>query len=258
MFKGAKKDKDEKRKLKEFKEVTGASEDVAKEILKNFPNLDAALDHYFANTQLYNKKGTSTKQIDKSKLEDIFAKFATEEPDALFDESLRTYVTAIGVDPAHRNALYVFYKLGAKNAGELTKDEFVNGWISYGVDTLDGMTAEAAKSEAEMQNEPDFRDFYKWIFNYLKENKKSRTIPKGLGLALWSICLDPVKFPLLVSFRDFLNTYDVDVFTRDLWEQGYEFLRDMDLGLTKYDPEGAWPFVVDEFVKSHKNAEKKQ
>eukprot|EP00475_Leptophrys_vorax_P024991 TRINITY_DN3476_c0_g1_i2.p1 TRINITY_DN3476_c0_g1~~TRINITY_DN3476_c0_g1_i2.p1 ORF type:complete len:232 (+),score=74.17 TRINITY_DN3476_c0_g1_i2:211-906(+) len=176
MFKGAKKDKDEKRKLKEFKEVTGASEDVAKEILKNFPNLDAALDHYFANTQLYNKKGTSTKQIDKSKLEDIFAKFATEEPDALFDESLRTYVTAIGVDPAHRNALYVFYKLGAKNAGELTKDEFVNGWISYGVDTLDGMTAEAAKSEAEMQNEPDFRDFYKWIFNYLKENKKSRTI----------------------------------------------------------------------------------
>jgi DCN1-like protein 1/2 len=51
----------------------------------------------------------------------------------------------------------------------------------------------------------------------------------------------------------------MDVFTRDLWEQSYEFMRDMDASLSKYDPDGAWPFVVDEFVKFHKNsAEKKQ
>jgi hypothetical protein len=200
------------------------SEDVAKEVLKNFGGkIDEALDHYFSNSHLYTKnKGTSTKTIDKAKLEAIFAKHVSEEdPDALFDEFLRNYLTAIGVDPSSRDALHLFYKLGAKNAGELTKDEFVNGWTSYGVDTVDGMKTEAAKSATELQNEPELKEFYKWIFNYLKENKKSRTIrkriqnsrnlsltfstAKGLGVALWSICLDSQRFPLLGAYKDFLN-----------------------------------------------------
>ncbi len=39
-----------------------------------------------------------------------------------------------------------------------------------------------------------------------------------------------------------------------MWEQSYEFLREVGPKLEKYDPDGAWPFLIDEFVQSVKKS----
>ncbi len=52
----------------------------------------------------------------------------------------------------------------------------------------------------------------------------------------------------------FVQNCDTEVFTRDMWEQSYEFLKEVGPKLEKYDPDGAWPFLIDEFVQSIKKS----
>lgn len=158
-------------------------DDIAKVVLEKFKNnIEEAIDHYFANQHLYGKqKAADVPKVDKKSIEAIFDKFASpDDPDALYDDMLQDFVRTCGVDPTKKEALFLFYKLGAANAGELTKQEFVNGWESLGADSNQKMRTFAEKMVSEMSNEAEFKEFYKWIFNYLKENKKNRTIRKNI------------------------------------------------------------------------------
>jgi DCN1-like protein 1/2 len=189
--------------------------------LENFKTIEEAVDHYFSNQHLYAKqKAANVPKVDKASIEAVFDKFASpDDPDALYDDMLQDFVRTCGVDPTKKEALFLFYKLGASNAGELTRTEFVNGWENLGADTNQKMRAFGEKIPKEMEAESEFKEFYKWIFNYLKENKKNRTIrtlyyffvclliffsAKQLGLAIWSILLNPAQFALLNSFKEFL------------------------------------------------------
>ena len=56
----------------------------------------------------------------------------------------------------------------------------------------------------------EFRDFYKFVFNFSKEEETHKTIEKGVITSLLPIVLDNNRAPHLAKFLEFLETYPQD------------------------------------------------
>jgi DCN1-like protein 1/2 len=181
-----------------------------------------------------------------------------DDPDALFGDGLRAFLIDLKINPDNTDALAVFWKLHASDVGELKKQEFVEGWSALGADSIPKMASIAqdivskTRPGESKEKMDQYRELYFWVFNYLKENKKKRTIPKDLGLSIWSIFFNSTNFPLVAPLAKFLSDHDQDHFTRDLWEMCFDFLRDTKADFSNFDPEGAWPVLIDSFVASFK------
>ncbi|KAK2460631.1 hypothetical protein APHAL10511_007101 [Amanita phalloides] len=101
----------------------------------------------------------------------------------------------------------------------------------------------------EYAENPDsaFRDFYLYNFSLAKP-PPSRNIDIETAIALWSVLLVP-RFPLMGEVLAFITdkgTYKAA--NKDLWTMMLEFCRTVSTDLEGYDPDAAWPTLLDDFV----------
>ena len=67
--------------------------------------------------------------------------------------------------------------------------------------------------------------------------------------AMWKVLLDG-RWALVDEWCEFLaKAPDCKVITRDTWSQALEFSRTIAPDMEGYDPAGAWPYLIDEFVE---------
>lgn len=58
------------------------------------------------------------------------------------------------------------------------------------------------------------------------------------------------RWPLLLRFQDYLSDQSqYRVINRDQWYNIHEFTQVVKSDLSNYDPNGAWPVLLDEFVE---------
>lgn len=195
-----------------------------------------------------------------------------EDRDVMCGEHLQQYFQDIDVDPNARESLAVLYLLRARNMGVISRAEFISGWEELGCSSLELMKKQVEVLKTQLENRTTFSDFYKWLFDHLKEDEKKRTLRMiqcvfvveydvlnlsvvgaalDLGLQVWTLVFKRATMPLLEPFSLFLEQNEVPVFSKDLWVQSYEFLRDTASNLHNYDREGAWPSLIDDFVASY-------
>jgi len=269
--------------LKEFRAiVSDVSEKIATDILKkNTWNVERSLDDYYANTKKYtgSSSSSSSGKVDKTKLTKVFDKYAgTEgkEKDVMFGEKLGQFFKDAGVDPDKEGAvtLGVAWKLKAKTLGEFSRTEFIDGWTALGCDEIAKMKGEIASIKSSLQSKTSFRDFYRWLFDYIKEDSDRKSIDIEPAIEMMGLVLPP-HFTLCDTWIEFLKTPRKEkTISKDIWEQTFEFAKDIKPDLTNYEDEdsgGAWPVLFDEFVtfarkakglkkptKDEKKEEKKQ
>jgi len=98
-----------------------------------------------------------------------------------------------------------------------------------------------------------FSSFYSFCFALAKP-ESSRNIDMETACALWSVVLAP-QFPLITDITEFINTTGVyKGVNKDLWSMMLEFCRDTRQDLSDFEADGAWPTVIDDFVR-WKNAQ---
>jgi DCN1-like protein 1/2 len=243
----------QKKALKEFKAiVSGVTEKVATECLtKQQWNVERALDHYYQNAKLYGSS-TSGKGGDKAKLNKIFDKYAGGEgkdKDAMFEDKLAAFFKDVGVDPEKEGAvtLGIAWKLKAKTLGEFSRKEFVDGFADLGADTVDKIKSEVSNIRNLLANKTTFRDFYRWVFDYIKEEPERKSVDLEPACEMMSIVLQQ-HFTLLPEWIEYLKKTSSKQVSKDIWEQVFEFARDIKADLSNYEDDGAWPVVIDEFV----------
>lgn len=73
-----------------------------------------------------------------------------------------------------------------------------------------------------------------------------------LGLLLGKI------WPLFPVFHQFLEQSKYKVINKDQWCNVLEFSRTINLDLSNYDEDGAWPVLLDEFVEWYKDKQMSQ
>ncbi|KAG2714280.1 hypothetical protein I3843_03G022100 [Carya illinoinensis] len=93
----------------------------------------------------------------------------------------------------------------------------------------------------------EFARFYDFVFFICRENgQKNITVSKAV--TAWRLVLAG-RFRLLNQWCDFVEKNQRHNISEDTWQQVLSFSRCVHENLEGYDPEGAWPVLIDEFVE---------
>eukprot|EP00823_Brevimastigomonas_motovehiculus_P001234 TRINITY_DN11743_c0_g1_i1.p1 TRINITY_DN11743_c0_g1~~TRINITY_DN11743_c0_g1_i1.p1 ORF type:complete len:282 (+),score=75.59 TRINITY_DN11743_c0_g1_i1:31-876(+) len=252
----------QKSKVRDFKAiVSDASDRIATDCLKKSNwDVNSAINYYYANysdSSSYSSYHTTTKAKtgDKAKLGKVFEKYSVdkESKDSLTGACVGKYFTDLGLNP-ETDVIPIFgicWKLKCKSMGEIKKSEFVDGWAELGCDTLSAQQAHVKTIINSLKDKSTFREFYRWVFEYLKGDSERKTIDVDPAMEMMSTLL-PNHFKLLPQWIEFLKSQKekVKTMTKDVWEQVFDFARDVPSDLSSYDAnEGAFPVLIDEFVE---------
>jgi len=242
----------QKNSIKEFKSICGATEKVASDLLKKYNyNVEQALDHYYTHGSNTSGSISSGKSGDKSKITKIFEKYADskDSKDLIQGEPLGQFFRDAGVDPEKEGAVTLgsAYKLKCKVLGEIKRTEFVDGYTSAGCDTIDKIKADMNTVREMLKDKVKFRDFYRWLFDFIKEEPDRKSVDLDPAVEFLK-CVLPPHFPLCSEFLDFIKTQKVKTVSSDVWNQLFEFARDIKSDLSNYETDGAWPVLFDDFV----------
>jgi DCN1-like protein 4/5 len=164
--------------------------------------------------------------------------------------------------------------MGAKDMAKVMREEWVSGTttlkvssvsqISLAITELEELLIQGkppVKVPAKKDQEYDrtsyfasstnvkdaFQKLYTFCYNLAKP-EGSRNIDMETSVAFWTVLLVP-KYPLMGEVVQFINekgTYKAT--NKDLWTMMLEFCENVTPNLEGYDPEAAWPTLVDDFV----------
>jgi DCN1-like protein 1/2 len=244
--------------LKDFRQLTNTTEKVAKPILEKFDyNVERAVDHFFAtNPEASADKSASATPKGAQSLDKIFNNYAGKGADAdtMADEKLVQFFADVGVKQDEGPmAFVVSFRLKCKNVGEISRKEFCTGFGEAGCDSLPKIAAHVRSMKATVLDKgqsDQYRQFYRWVFDFNKESPERKTIEKEQALDLWRLILDPTKMPLCEKFIAFCEKdKDLKLVSKDLWDQAYEFGVDIKPDLSNWSDDGAWPVTIDDFVQ---------
>lgn len=91
-----------------------------------------------------------------------------------------------------------------------------------------------------------FACFYDFVFFMCRENgQKNITVEKAIGA--WKVVLKG-RFRLLKEWCTFVQKHQRHNISEDTWQQVLAFSRCVHEDLEGYDPKGAWPVLIDDFV----------
>lgn len=122
-----------------------------------------------------------------------------------------------------------------------------------------GLTgAAAAKSLAELSSyvdaggltAKDFAYFYRFVF-FLARPYERKGLDKDVALQAWRTHCEG-RFKFLLPWCAFVESSPVRAITEDTWTQVLEFNCTVSADFSNFDPSGAWPTMVDEFVEGMK------
>jgi len=243
----------QKKLVKEFKAVTSASDKVAIEALNNNRNdLERAIDDYYSNKHKYSSlasSSSSSSKADAKKLNAIFDKYASpDDKDSMEGQQLASFFTdALKVDPNGATPLALAWQYKCANFATIERQEFLTYYQAQGIDTLSAMQSDAKRVGQMLNDKRSFKDFYKWLFNHVKEEEERKTIDVNVAIGLWSVIL-PLHFNLYGEWIAFVKSSGMKMVSSDLWTQLFEFAKDIKDDLSNFDEDGAWPVSIDEFV----------
>jgi len=228
---------------------------VAQTLLKKYNyNVEQALDHFYTHGGAASPSSPSGSYSagkgDKSKIGKVFDKYAdAKDKDSMQGEPLGQFFRDVGVDPEKEGAvtLGAAYKLKCKVLGEIKRSEFVDGFSAVGCDTIDKIKSEMNNVREMLKDKARFRDFYRWLFDFIKEESDRKSVDLEPAIEFMKCVLTP-HFALCNEFIDFLKVQKVKTVTADVWTQTFEFARDIKTDLSNYELDGAWPVLFDEFV----------
>ncbi|XP_004491813.1 defective in cullin neddylation protein AAR3 isoform X2 [Cicer arietinum] len=124
--------------------------------------------------------------------------------------------------------------------------QLVESRVSTGVTIFDELSMLMSRLDL-MVNFSEFSRFYEFVFFMCRENgQKNITVTKAL--AAWKLVLNG-RFPLLRPWCDFVEKNQRYNISEDTWQQVLSFSLCTRDSLDAYDPEGAWPVLIDDFVE---------
>ncbi|XP_038682296.1 DCN1-like protein 2 [Tripterygium wilfordii] len=229
-------------KVQQFMTITGASEKVALQVLKASDwHLEGAFDMFYSRSQIQ----TLT---DTRHLEELYNRYKDPYLDMILADGISLLCSDLQVDPQDIVTLVVSWHMKAAAMCEFSKQEFVGGLQSLGIDSLDKFRERIPFMRSELKDEQKFREIYNFAFGWAKE-KGQKSLALDTAIGMWQLLFAEKQWPLVDHWCQFLQEKHNKAISRDTWSQLLEFARIVNPSLSNYDAEGAWPYLIDEFVE---------
>eukprot|EP00825_Cyclidium_porcatum_P049250 TRINITY_DN8462_c0_g1_i2.p1 TRINITY_DN8462_c0_g1~~TRINITY_DN8462_c0_g1_i2.p1 ORF type:complete len:184 (-),score=44.30 TRINITY_DN8462_c0_g1_i2:334-885(-) len=150
-------------------------------------------------------------------------------------------------------SLLVFaYHCGAKKNGEFSRAEFEKGLNKLQINNLQQFKNIIPQFKIFLNTDQNYKEVYKFLFEFTKEVKH---VKFDNAIYIWKVFLLP-RFKIVAKWIDFLENLDKSKkndISQDLWNMVLDFCLTIKDDISNYDPNNAWPYLIDEFVESLQN-----
>jgi len=191
------------------------------------------------NTEVFNSK----------KLEKVFDSYKDEDGAGMGVDGVMKFLEDIIVDPEDAITLVIAYHLNAQEMGYFSREEFMSGFQKLNCDTIEKIKEKLPSLRDQLEDASFFKEIYKYSFEFYKESKEKRGIDTEVAINLLRILVgnDQPHVEKFVTFLSDQQTYKV--INSDQWLLFFEFATTVRPDFSDYDPNGAWPVIIDEYVE---------
>uniref|UniRef100_UPI0035902B56 DCN1-like protein 4 n=1 Tax=Myxine glutinosa TaxID=7769 RepID=UPI0035902B56 len=178
----------------------------------------------------------------------------TEKDDIVGPLGMEKFCEDIGVEPENIIMLVLAWKLEAENMGYFTRQEWLKGMTSLQADNVTKLQNKFDYLRSFLNESVCFKQIYRYAFDFARE-KDQRSLDIDTAKSMLALLLGRT-WSLFSSFHQFLEQSKYKVINKDQWCNVLEFSRTINMDLSNYDEDGAWPVLLDEFVDWQKQKEK--
>ncbi|XP_076014909.1 DCN1-like protein 4 isoform X2 [Genypterus blacodes] len=146
--------------------------------------------------------------------------------------------------------LVLAWKLDAQSMGYFTLQEWLRGMGSLQCDSTERLRNSLDYLRSVLNESTSFKLIYRYAFDFARE-KDQRSLDLNTAKCMLGLLLGKT-WPLFPVFNQFLEQSKYKVINKDQWCNVLEFSRTINLDLSNYDEDGAWPVLLDEFVEWYK------
>ena len=247
--------KAQKDKVKRFAAVSDSDEKTAIAVLKSKDvgwDLELGLEKFFTSAASTFSFGGATGAVNAKTLELTYKAYRaadnTHDEDIIDASGIEKLCADIGIDPVDPVILVVSMKMNAKAMGVFTKAEFFAGMKRMECDTIPQLKLKLPFLRKDLANPEVFKQVFEYSFDFAKD-ETHKSLPLETACGMFHVLLAD-RWPLCADWLEFLQKEHNKPVTRDTWTQTLEFSKQIKSGDMKgYDPAGAWPYLLDEFVE---------
>ncbi|CAI9780023.1 unnamed protein product [Fraxinus pennsylvanica] len=190
----------------------------------------------------------ASKELER--IDQLFYSYTNNSSDTIEPEGIESLCSDLEVDHTDVRILMLAWKMQAKKQGYFTREEWRRGLKALKVDTISKIKKALPELEKEVRRPSQFVDFYSYAFRYCLTEEKQKSIDIESICILLDLVLGSDFRPQVDALVQYLKMQtDYKVINLDQWMGFYRFVNEISFpDFSNYDPELAWPLVLDNFV----------
>ncbi|CEG66694.1 Putative Defective in cullin neddylation protein [Rhizopus microsporus] len=192
------------------------------------------------------------RNVDVQKIKTMFNKYKDpQRPDAISVDGTMTLCEDLDIEPTQLEFLLLSHQLNSERMGEFTKEGFVKGCVDLEADNIDKLKKELETTVVNnYRTDEGFRKVYHYAFLFGRQTGQ-KNLALEAAIELWRLLLSD-RYSLLEQWIQFLQQKHNKAISRDTWNLFLDFISQINTDLQNYNPEEAWPILIDEFVEYQK------
>ncbi|KAJ7951969.1 Defective in cullin neddylation protein [Quillaja saponaria] len=200
---------------------------------------------------LFRSASSKSSMKESERIDNLFYSYANGSSGVIDPEGIETLCADMEVDHTDVRILMLAWKMKAEKQGYFTLDEWRRGLKALRADTVSKLKKQLPDLEKEVRRPSNFVDFYTYSFRYCLTEEKQKSIDIESICELLTLVLGSQFSAQVDLFIEYLKTQnDYKVINMDQWMGFYRFCHEISFpDLSNYDPELAWPLILDNFVE---------